>query len=159
MDILSLAALFQFINVTFAGKGNHRKLDGRDLISIGQIYQKLGKFELSSQYYKYGLGKNNSIHSTLLTQRNYGLLNKRLGDWSEAIKSWIKAGELGDYISCIELAKYYEHKKRSYAQAKDWTEKALKILKINSLDDDKSRLRDRITHRMKRINGKLNQNE
>jgi len=48
MDVLSLAALFQYINQFITNHDNMNDGEGTDLASLARIYQQQGKLELSS---------------------------------------------------------------------------------------------------------------
>ena len=156
MDVLSLAALFQYINLFILNKGNMDNAEGKDLASIARIYQQQDKLELSSAYYKSGIKKGFSSESAAYIHRNFGIVNKKLGKWEEAIIQWKHAVEFGDYISSLELAKYFEHRARSYAQALDWTNQALKIINDESSKGSKTKIRYKLEHRKRRLIRKIN---
>ncbi len=54
------------------------------------------------------------------------VLQKRRGDFEEAIRLWEKAASEGHIYAYVELAKYYEHKQRDVKSALQWTKSALK---------------------------------
>jgi len=159
IDVLSLAALFQYINQIILNKGKIDGVEGKDLASIARIYQKQGKLELSSSYYKSGIKKGFSNKSATVIHRNFGLLYKKTGKWEKAINQWKRAAEFKDYISCIELAKYFEHIVRSYSRALNWTQKALEIINEESNEGLKEKIKKKLEHRQQRLCRKINRNE
>ena len=53
---------------------------------------------------------------------------KRAEDYPAAIELWQQAAEHAHLESHVELAKYYEHRTKSYTEAITWTEAALDLV-------------------------------
>ena len=58
---------------------------------------------------------------------------KRNLDFESAIEHWIIAAEFGNYDSCIELSKCFEHKKVNLKEALFWANKAEELLVLSPL--------------------------
>jgi TPR repeat protein len=85
------------------------------------------------------------------------VLQKRRGDLDEAIRWWEQAAEQGHVYAHIELAKYYEHRRRDYPEAQKWAANALLI--VNSDETMPAYIREHwqaeLQHRLERLEGKL----
>ncbi len=53
------------------------------------------------------------------------LHGKRRGEWSASIQIWQRMAERKNVFSAIELAKYFEHKRKDPTQALSWVERVL----------------------------------
>ena len=152
-DIVSLAALFSHINKMVSDKSTLDSVNILDIISIGTIYQKAGNLSLSEDFYKIGLDKGIPLELDYKILRNYANLLKKQNKWMEAIKLWKMAADKNDPESCIELAKYFEHRELDYNTAAIWVETAMKI--VISADGSEILMGD-LKHRKKRLEGKIN---
>ena len=99
--------------------------------------------------------KNNISLSNDLVEA-YSLLLKRTGDWQNSLKLWQDLIQSGEKIlfACEELAKYYEHKKRDYPEAKNYTERALNYIDMmEELNEmvERFEIRQDFQHRLNRI--------
>jgi len=56
------------------------------------------------------------------------VLQKRRGDFDEALRLWEQAATQGHIYAHIELAKFYEHRRRDAKSALEWTLSALQDL-------------------------------
>ena len=159
IDVISLAALFQYINQFITNHNNMNGVEGTDLASIARIYQQQDKLELSSSYYQIGIKKGFGTENSAFIHRNFGLVNKKQGKWDEAVFEWQLAAEIKDYISCIELAKYFEHKEKSYSQALEWTYQAMEIIDQEHINNKKEKLRLKMEYRKQRLIRKMKLDE
>jgi len=159
IDVISLAALFQYINQFITNHDNMNGIEGTDLASLARIYQQQDKLELSSYYYQFGIKKGFGPENSAFIHRNFGLVNKKQGKWDEAAYHWRLAAEFRDYISCIELAKYFEHKEKSYSQALEWTYRAMEIIGQETINNAKEKIRSKIEYRKHRLVRKMNFDE
>ena len=159
MDVISLAALFQYINQLITNNGNINGVEGADLVSIARIYQRQDKLELSSSYYQIGIKKGFGTNkNSAYIHRNFGLVNKKQEKWDEAVYQWKLASELKDYISCIELAMYFEHKEKSFYQALEWTYRAMEIINQEHIKCAKDKI-TKMEYRKQRLIRKMNLDE
>ncbi|MDC7126969.1 MAG: hypothetical protein PQJ46_15460, partial [Spirochaetales bacterium] len=79
------------------------------------------------------------------------LYYKRLKKWNDAVSIWLKIWEKNKSIFCgIELAKYYEHKKKDYESALQITETILSMqhFKITNYIVDLEKRRNRINNKI-----------
>ena len=56
------------------------------------------------------------------------VLQKRRGDFVDALRLWEKAASEGHIYAYVELAKYHEHRQRDVKTALQWTKSALKAV-------------------------------
>lgn len=154
-DIVSLAALFTHINKMVSDKSNLDSVNILDIISIGTIYQKAGNLSLSEVFYKLGLDKGIPLELDYKILRNYANLMKKQNKWMEAIKLWEMAADKNDPDSCIELAKYFEHRELDYNTAAIWVETAMKIV---ICADGSKILMEELKHRKRRLESKIDSN-
>ncbi len=152
-DIVSLAALFIHINEMVSDQKTIDNSNILDIISIGTIFQKSGNLSQSEIFYR--LGERKGIPSDLDSKilRNYAGLMKKQKNWPEAIRIWEMAANKNDPISCIELAKYYEHIGINLDKALAWVDTAIDIV-TNASDSNK--LSESLLHRKNRLKGKIN---
>jgi uncharacterized protein len=156
IDVLSLAALFQYIATSININLARKSLEGLDLASVGKIYQKLGEKELSQAYYGLSINKGLDRKNIAFVHRNIGFLKKKQYDWRGAVDQWKEAAKYNDVDSCIELAKYFEHQVKDYYLALEWTNKALIFSsQISSAKLSKLQNEDKIFHRKNRLIGKI----
>lgn len=151
-DIVSLAALFSHINKLVSDDSTLDSANYLDIISIGSIYQKTGNLSLSEEFYKFGLEKGISSELDNKILRNYALLMKKQEKWSEAIELWKIAAGKKDPESCIELAKYFEHRKLDINAAAIWVDTAISIvIDVGSSE----RVLVELKHRKRRLESKI----
>ena len=58
--------------------------------------------------------------------KRLSILQKRRGDYAEAVRLWQNAAKAGHIYAHVELAKYHEHKTRDVKAALKWTKSARK---------------------------------
>ena len=74
---------------------------------------------------------------------------------SEAIRLWEEAAKGGHLYAFIELAKYYEHKKKDMQTALTWTQSAFELLeKLDTPAYMRNYWTDEIEHRTNRLKRK-----
>ncbi len=151
MDVVSLAAIYLHINQMLSKENMSDNLDARDIYSIGSTLSKLGHLEISEDFFQAGLDKGLPDEVKNEAIRNFAYTLKRQEKWSVALSYWEIAANRDDYRSCVELAKYYEHRERDFALALKWTKRAHRILKKEKLPENQ--LND-ILHRKSRIERK-----
>lgn len=127
MDVVSLAALFIFVNRLLANQENPKSIDGRDAFAIGSYYGKMGKMDLSRNFLKTGMEHDLPEELKKAAARNFGDTYKKQGKWDEAIENWEAAAGMEDFQACIELAMAYEHHKQDPQTALKWVERAFNL--------------------------------
>lgn len=136
MDIVSLAALFAYISDLLENPLRSPDPNGLDLIAIGKLYEELGYLSGAVTLYEKSLDIGLPQEYFIQTLMRYALLQRKNGNWPEAIKLWEKAANYGNYDACIELAKYYEHRAKEYQQALYWVEKAQLLFSQLGIDKE-----------------------
>lgn len=148
IDVVSLAALFIHINKLLLKQTEPEQGDSRDVYSIANTLGKLGMWELSETFYKSGLEQGLPEGLQNEAARNFAYALKRQDKWAEALRYWQFAADNDDYLACIELAKYYEHREKTYETALQWVESALRIAEDQAVD------RESVNHRRERLQKK-----
>ena len=80
---------------------------------------------------------------------------KKQDKWLEAIKFWEIAAGKNDLDSCIELAKYFEHREIDLQNALHWVDLAIQV--VVESDASGKRLYE-LEHRKSRLESKINSN-
>jgi len=128
MDVVSLAALFIHINRLLSGSEIKIQSDGLDAYSIGNVFGKMGNLELSRDFLKAGMEQGLPHELKIAAARCYADTFKKQGEWTEALEYWKFAAESDDFLSCLELAKYYEHRQKDIQSALQWVERAFLLV-------------------------------
>jgi uncharacterized protein len=128
MDIVSLAALFNYMaNMLEAPLGNP-VLPGLDLVALARLYEELQDFETAILLYERGLDQGLPKEIFIQTLERFAQLYRRQEKWENAINLWKRAAGHKYLEAHIELAKYYEHQQRDYDQAILWTNLAIDLV-------------------------------
>ena len=158
MDIVSMAALLNYITALLSNPLNSTVSDGIDLVALGRIFQNLGHFDTAADLYA------NALESKLppLIWRKalfyWSYMEKRRENLSVAIELWEQAAAEKEIFAHIELAKYYEHRTKDYLQAIIWTQVALNLVKSKYFSRiEAQQLLPEIEHRLARLNRKNSQ--
>lgn len=157
MDILSLVALYIRISSMLEIEINSEKLHFLDAYSLGKIFQEIGELEKSNLLFLYSLEKMNSGQIESIDARSRLAENyKKKKIWQKAVQYWNENAKFGDMLSCVELAKYYEHYCCDYQQAQYWTIKAMEILETSSLSRYKKQAAHYgLVYRQNRLNKRI----
>jgi uncharacterized protein YprB with RNaseH-like and TPR domain len=143
IDVISLITLLIHISDRLRKPLLKKYQDNEDLISFGNYLNQNKDYKMASKVFHQAL-KINSLSSNLRSSGlfNLSLIHKRNNDFDMAIPLWEEGASLNDPASCIELAKYYEHKEKDYQEAISWTLKAMELLKSVSrpTENEKHRL-------------------
>ena len=128
MDIVSLASLFE-LGTFLINAPNSEDVFGIESIAIAKIYEELEDYSTASQLYEKGL--RSGLPKDLYIQNSNSIRpnESKNNQWSEAIELWKKAANADQAEACIELAKYFEHQEKNYAEAMTWAKLALAIVK------------------------------
>ncbi len=157
MDILSLAALFQYGAGLMQDPMNHIADEGLDLIAVARLYEELGIQSEAIQLYEHSLTLGLPKPFFIQTIYRYAHIAKKQGDWERALFLWEKAALQDEIDACVEIAKYHEHINRDMENALFWTLKAVENLQRyplpNYIQMEVSRS---LEHRKKRILRKKN---
>ena len=132
MDVVAMAALLSHISELLADPYNGRVEHGLDFIALGKLYEDLNHWDEAARLFERGLELGPSTGSGQgLTESDFGVAVKRLsilqkkrGDEDQALRLWEQAAGKGHIYAHIELAKYYEHKKRDPQTSLQWAKSA-----------------------------------
>jgi len=157
MDVISLAALLaqmaDMIENPLTGHFDH----GLDLLAIGKLYADLGELDTAIQIYRQGLEYDDVQNDAYLqAQKELSFLYKKTGSIESAYQLWELAAQNGQIYAHIELAKVYEHRKKDFAIAHQWTQAAIEI--VTSTDVavyEQQRILPELEHRQTRLERKL----
>jgi len=151
MDVISLTALFLHVNAMVSDQQTIASVNSLDIYSIGNILEKMGLLELSETFFNLGLQEGIPDEYKVEVFREYARVLKRQGKWTEAQTFWEFAASDGDWQSCIELAKYFEHHTKNVKQAMEWVTKGTSIIYQKGLS---SELITAVEHRQARLERK-----
>jgi tetratricopeptide (TPR) repeat protein len=156
MDVLTMVALTNHITHLLADPLDGRVEHALDLVAIGRLNEDLGYPDQAALILERSLEYDLPPESYSKTVKRLSYLRKRQGELTNAIGLWWQAAADREIYAHEELAKYYEHKERDYAEAKRWTEAALAILKMPDTPRyEQVRWEDALKHRLNRLEGKI----
>lgn len=136
MDIVSLAVLFSHI-CTILDVTEYDEVENiEELIPVGRIYEESNELETAKKLYWMGIELHQKDNSKIISNEyieatwRLAAIYKRNGDFNVAVDLWERASNVGHIQSFVELAKYYEHRRKDYQKALqeidsafDWLEK------------------------------------
>lgn len=128
MDLLSLAAIFNHVASLVNEPVRYAQGSGLDLAAIARMYEEMGRLEQAAGLYEVSIEQGLPKPFYLKTLDRYALMRRKQGEWAKAEFLWQKLAEQGQYLACVELAKYHEHHSRNYQEALSWTQRALSLL-------------------------------
>jgi len=161
MDVVAMAALLAYVNEMMQNPYEGRVEHGLDFIALGKLFEDLGHWEEAARLFEHGLELDPSAGRGL-TEADFGLAVKRLsilqkkrGDFNEAVRLWEAAAANGHIYAHIEMAKYYEHKCRDVKTALKWTRSALEHVECAELPAYvRKHWLEEIAHRLARLERK-----
>jgi uncharacterized protein len=153
--VVAMAALLSHVSSLLHDPFDGRVQHGLDFIALGRLYEDLGQWDLAARLLEHGLTLD-------LTEADFGsalerlsILQKRRGDIDQAIRLWEQAAEQGHIYAHVELAKYYEHRQRNYAEALKWSKSALELTRTAELPGYmKKHWKQELDHRIARLKEK-----
>lgn len=157
MDVVSLAALLALMADMTSNPLEDQIEHGLDLIAIGKLYAELGKIDSAVSIYQRGLDfedvKNDVYWQTI---KNLSFLYKKQGNMEAACKLWEEAAQEGQIYAHVELAKTFEHRKKDFCSALDWTQGAIEIVSAqNYAIYERQYFLPELEHREARLKRKL----
>lgn len=130
LDILSLVALGVVMGRRVSDPIDWT-LPGLDLFSLGRLHESRGNYAESIQYYEAALEADLPESARGKVLHRLSMLHKRLRQHEEAHRIWLSLVEhRGSYslFPYIELAKYYEHRLKDPASAREVVLKAVEVV-------------------------------
>jgi tetratricopeptide (TPR) repeat protein len=125
MDVVAMAALLTHVNDVMQNPYDGRVEHGLDFVALGKLFEDLGHWEEAARLFEHGLQLNLTESDFGVAVKRLSILQKRRGDFNEALRLWEAAAANGHIYAHIEMAKYYEHKCRDVKTALKWTRSAL----------------------------------
>jgi uncharacterized protein YprB with RNaseH-like and TPR domain len=120
MDVVAMAALLAHMNEVIENPYQGRVRHGLDFIALGKLFEDLGRADDAARLYERGLESGLGESDFGVAVKRLTALQKRRGDFGEAVRLWKKAARQGHIYAHIELAKFYEHRERDPKNALKW---------------------------------------
>jgi len=156
VDIVSLAALLSHMSSLIANPLNTHIDYGLDLIAIGKLYADLGFLDIAADIYQRGIDQDDIIEDAYWSAlQQLSFIHKKRGDFATALKHWERAASNGQIYAHIELAKVFEHQRKDYLSALNWTTKGLEIVSNDSSSLDQMEWQEALEYRRNRLERKL----
>ncbi len=155
MDVVAMAALLAHVNEVMQNPYQGRVEHGLDFIALGKLFEDLGRWEEAARLFERGLELDLTEADFGLAVKRLSILQKRRGDFEEAVRLWETAAANGHIYAHIEMAKYYEHKCRDMKTALKWTHSALEHVEGADLPAYiRKHWQEEIEHRLARLQRK-----
>ena len=155
MDVVAMAALLAHVNAVMENPYGGHVEHGLDFVALGKLFEDLGRWEEAARLFEHGLELNLTESDFGLAVKRLSILQKRRGDFNEALRLWEEAAANGHIYAHIEMAKYYEHKCRDVKTALQWTRSALEHVEKADLPAYmRTHWLDEIHHRLERLERK-----
>jgi len=151
-DIVSLYFLMYHIALA-QDKPGERLTEADDIFSVAKIFEKRKEHDKVCQLLANcnQIISDNNRFDILFMQ---SLANKRTGRFDEAVSLWTKIAGVSNsqtFLALIELAKYYEHRKKDFSTALEYTTTAQKACPARRYDrDDVARRKARLEIKLTR---------
>ena len=129
MDVVAMAALLSHSASMLADPFHEGIEHGLDVIALARLYEHLGEWETAARLFERGLEMDLGELYFSEAVRRLSVLQKRRGDFGQAVHLWEQAAGEGHLYAHVELAKYHEHRLRDPKTALQWTKTALKEIK------------------------------
>ncbi len=126
MDVTAMAALLAHMNDMLEHPYDGRVEHGLDFVALGKLFEDLGHLEQAARLFERGLESPMDESDFHVAVKRLSILQKRRGDYAEAVRLWQNAAKAGHIYAHVELAKYHEHKTRDIKTALKWTKSARK---------------------------------
>jgi|SRR5271157_466500 len=155
MDVVAMAALLYHLSMLLAEPHEQQHEFGQDVVALAKLFEDLGKWDDAARLYERGFGMGLPEADFWQTIQRLSILQRRRGDLEAAVRLWEKAAAEGNIYAHIELAKYFEHRRRDPLQALKWTRSAQDLARDPALPVYVRRhWEEEIDHRLERLNGK-----
>ncbi len=156
MDVVAMAGLLNYVANMLHDPFHEGIEHGLDVISLARLYEDLGEWETAARLFERGLQMSLTEPDFWEAVRRLSVLQKRRGDFEEALRLWEQAATQGHIYAHIELAKYYEHRRRDPKSALEWTLSALQDLSHADLPTYiRKHWEQELKHRRDRLQTKL----
>ena len=155
MDVVAMAALLTHINEMLTSPYEGRVQHGLDFIALAKLFEDLGHWEEAARLFERGLESGLTESDFGVAVKRLSILQKRRGDFGEAVRLWEAAAAQGHLYAFVELAKYYEHRGHDPKTALKWVKSALRGAQKAAMPAYmRKHWMDEIDHRMERLKRK-----
>jgi hypothetical protein len=156
MDVVAMAALLSHTTTMLADPFHEGIAHGLDVIAMAKLYEHLGDWETAARLFERGLQMSLGEDYFWQAVQRLAVLQKRRGDFEQAIPLWEQAAADGHVYAYVELAKFHEHKQRDPTAALQWTRAALRQLKHAGLPSYvRKHWEQELRHRRERLEAKV----
>ncbi len=121
MDVTAMAALLAHMNDMLENPYDGTVQHGLDFVALGKLFEDLGHLEQAARLFERGLESPMGEADFHVAVKRLSILQKRRGDYAEAVRLWRDAAKAGHIYAHVELAKYHEHKTHDVKAALKWT--------------------------------------
>jgi tetratricopeptide (TPR) repeat protein len=155
MDVVAMAALLAHVNDMIQNPHGGHVEHALDFIALGKLFEDLGHWEDAARLFEHGLELDLTEADFGVAVKRLSILQKRRGDYGEALRLWEAAALNGHIYAHIEMAKYYEHKCRDVKTARKWARSALEhVQRANLPAYIRKHWLEEIAHRLERLERK-----
>lgn len=156
IDILSLISLYT--HLSFQILQLDERQTSREVYEVGRWLSTLGESsQAASAFNKISEGESSEA---LDARFALAFEHKKHKNWDEAAKLWKDIAEIGlvnmKVVSCIELAKIYEHRIKDISQAIFYSNKALNLLEADNGTEKLKIKQEDVHRRIVRLERKFN---
>ena len=156
MDVLAMAALLNHIAQMLDDPVRFASEHGIDLISIAKMFEDMGRWDDAAELFVRGMEEDLPEANYREALQRLSFLQRRRGNRDAAMDLWRQAARAKHLYAYVELAKVYEHERRDYAEAAQWTRAALEIIRLDEFPREARRVwLAELEHRLARLEGKL----
>lgn len=128
MDVVAMAGLLTHMAALLSDPFGFDAAPGLDLIAIGRLFEEMDRLDEAVRAYERGLASEIPEENFRQAVQRLALLHRRRGDMPAAVELWRDAARTRQIYAFVELAKYYEHGLRDYAEAERWTRDAMALV-------------------------------
>jgi uncharacterized protein YprB with RNaseH-like and TPR domain len=154
IDVLSMAALLGYVADQLANP-LHTDVHALDVMAMAKLFESLGDKAQAIALYREAIARGLPKEAHWNTVKRLALIYKRDGAWPQAIELWEGSARAGNIDAHVELAKYYEHKCKAYAQAIHWTQGAIGCINASGFSREKrAAFLGELKHRLGRLSKK-----
>lgn len=128
MDVISLAALFNYTASLLDHPLTYPQIDSLDLVAIARLYDQLERTDEALNLYEKALAQGMPMAFYVDTLIRFAEIKKRQGDFKAVLDLWKRAAENGSVEGCLHLSKHFEHSEKAFFEAHQWAKQAHKLL-------------------------------
>lgn len=157
MDVVSMASLLNTTSAMLAHPLGDVVDHPLEMLGIGKLFADLGQLEAASQIYERALAHDDLPAEAYWSGlERLSFVHKKRGDLRRALPLWEAAAQEGQPYANVELAKFYEHKHKDYAEALHWTLAAIE--RVNQVEYPRYQRMEwlpKLQHRLERLKRRM----